>query len=204
MGCLAHARRYYTDALKALPADAELSRSKANDALKFFTKIYRLEGSYKELTCEERHEKRMLEVKPIMEAYRSWLDEESKKTLPKSKLGEAIKYSINQWDTLIVFLEDGRLSCDNNLAERCIKPFVLARKNFLFAKSAKGATASGVCFSIIETAKANGLNPFLYLNFLFETLPNINLEDYDELDACLPWSETLPLELKRKTNKSET
>lgn len=203
LGCLAHARRYYTDALKALPEDAELSRSKANEALKFFTKIYRLEGSYKNLTCEERHEKRMLEVKPIMEAYRSWLDEEAKKTLPKSKLGEAIKYSLNQWQTLIVFLEDGRLSCDNNLAERCIKPFVLARKNFLFAKSPKGATASGICFSIIETAKANGLNPFLYLNFLFETLPNINLEDYDELDACLPWSETLPTEVKRKINKSE-
>lgn len=134
LGCLAHARRYYTDALKALPEDAELSRSKANEALKFFTKIYRLEGSYKNLTCEERHEKRMLEVKPIMEAYRSWLDEEAKKTLPKSKLGEAIKYSLNQWQTLIVFLEDGRLSCDNNLAERCIKPFVLARKKIFIRK----------------------------------------------------------------------
>jgi transposase len=203
LGCLAHARRYYTDALKALPADSELSRSKANEALKFFTTIYKLEGSYKELTSEERYAKRIQEVKPILEEYRLWLEAESKKTLPKSKLGEAIKYSLNQWDTLIVFLQDGRLSCDNNLAERGIKPFVLGRKNFLFAKSPKGATASGICYSIIETAKINGLNPFLYLNFLFETLPNIDLDNHDILDACLPWSETLPNELKRKIEKTE-
>lgn len=208
LGCLSHARRYYTDALKALPEEAELSKSKANEALRFFTKIYTLEKSYKDLTSEDRHFKRNQEVRPILDAYRQWLDEQSKKTLPKSKLGEAIKYSLNQWDTLIVFLEDGHLSCDNNLAERGIKPFVLARKNFLFAKSPKGATASGICFSIVETAKANDLIPYQYLNFLFEMLPNIDLNDYDALDACLPWSETLPDYLKRKTiknqNESET
>ena len=204
LGCLAHARRYYTDALKALPEDAEVSKSKANEALRFFTKIYKFEESYKDLTSGERYLKRIEEVKPLLDAYRRWLDEESKKTLPKSKLGEAIKYSLNQWELLTVFLEDGRLACDNNLAERAIKPFVLGRKNFLFAKSPKGATASGICYSIVETAKANGLIPYQYLNFLFERLPNIKLDDYDALDACLPWSKTLPDFLKRKSENTKS
>ena len=84
------------------------------------------------------------------------------------------------------------------MAERAIKPFVLGRKNFLFAKSPKGATASGICYSIIETAKANGLIPYQYLNYLFEMLPNIDLDNHVDLDACLPWSETLPEIVKRK------
>lgn len=199
LGCLAHARRYYTDTLKALPKEAEVSKSKANEALRFFTKIYKFEETYKGLSSDERYHRRIAEVKPILHAYRHWLDEEVKKTLPKSKLGGAIKYSLNQWETLIIFLEDGRLSCDNNLAERGIKPFVLGRKNFLFAKSSKGATASGICYSIIETAKANRLVPYQYLNFLFETLPNIDLHDLSALDACLPWSESLPEIVRRKS-----
>lgn len=123
--------------------------------------------------------------------------------LPKSKMGEAIKYSLNQWDSLIVFLENGRLSSDNNLSERYIKPFVLTRNNFLFTKSPKGATASGVGFSIVATATptANVLNPFLYLNFLFETLPTINLENFDNVDTCLLCAKTLLQELKRKIEK---
>lgn len=198
LGCLVHARRYYIDALKALPKEADLSRSKANEGIGFFKKIFKLEASYATLSPEVRYEKRIEQVKPLLEAYRQWLDVQSKKTLPKSKLGEAIKYSLNQWDSFLVFLEDGRLSCENNLAERGLKPFVLARKNFLFAKSPKGATASGICFSIIETAKVNGLIPHQYLNFLFERLPNIDLDNLEALDACLPWSETLPEEVKRK------
>ena len=202
LGCLAHARRYFSDALKALPKEAELSKSKANQALRFFKGIYNLEDEYRDLAPEERYEKRLEKTKPILDDYRRWLEDERKKTLPKSKLGEAINYSLKQWDSLVVFLEDGRLSCDNNLAERAIKPFVLARKNFLFAKSPKGATASGVAFSIIETAKANNLKPYYYLTYLFEQLPNIDLEDHDSLETCLPWSETLP-DIVRRKNKDD-
>lgn len=111
---------------------------------------------------------------PILDELYQWLETESKRTLPKSKLGE-----------------------------RGIKPFVLARKNFLFAKSPKGATAGGIAFSIIETAKANDLKPFHYLNYIFEKLSNIDLEDYDALDACLPWSKPLPNEIRRKTDTEE-
>ncbi|SHK22789.1 transposase [Geosporobacter subterraneus DSM 17957] len=199
LGCLAHARRYFTDALKALTEDATATRTKAHEGEQFFSKIYAYERDFKEISSEGRYTLRLEKVKPVLDDLHLWLETESKRTLPKSKLGEAIKYSLKQWDKLIQFLEDGRLSCDNNLAERGIKPFVLARKNFLFAKSPKGATASGIAFSIIETAKANGLKPFYYLNYLFEKLPNINLDDYDALDACLPWSESLPEEIRRKT-----
>ncbi|WP_204403395.1 IS66 family transposase [Alkaliphilus hydrothermalis] len=203
MGCLAHAKRYFTDAIKALPKDAAATRTKAHEGEQFYSKIYDYEREFKELSSEDRHRLRLEKVKPVFDDLLSWLKTESQRSLPKSKLGEAIKYSLKQWDKLTGFLEDGRLGCDNNLAERGIKPFVLGRKNFLFAKSPKGATASGIAFSIIETGKANGLKPFYYLNYLFEKLPNINLEDYDTLDACLPWSESLPEEIRRKTESTE-
>mgnify|MGYP000932156707 FL=1 len=91
---------------------------------------------------------------------------------------------------------DGRLEISNNRAEREIKPFVLGRKNWLFSNTAKGATASTIAFSIIETAKANSLNPFYYLTFLFERLPNIDTNNIEQLDALLPWSTSLPNECK--------
>lgn len=91
---------------------------------------------------------------------------------------------------------DGRLEISNNRAERAIKPFVIGRKNFLFSKSPKGATASAIVYSVIETAKANGLNPFFYLTYLFEKLPNIDQANMDQLDALLPWSKSIPDECK--------
>ena len=203
LGCLAHARRKFTDAIKALPEDAVATKTKAHEGEKFFSKIYDYERDFKELPHEKRYALRLEKVKPVFDELSLWLETENNRTLPKSKLGEAIKYSLKQWDKLTRFLEDGRLSCDNNLAERAIKPFVLGRKNFLFAKSPKGATASGIAYSIIETAKANGLKPFYYLNYIFEKLPNIDLEDFDALDALLPWSEYLPEEIRRKTESEE-
>jgi transposase len=133
LGCLAHAKRYFTDAIKALPKDAIATRTKAHEGKQFFSKIYDYERGFKNLPSEKRYKLRLEKVKPVLDDLLLWLETESKRTLTKSKLGEAIKYSQKQWANLIVFLEDGRLSCDNNLAERAIKPFVLARKNFLFA-----------------------------------------------------------------------
>ncbi|SDK86771.1 Transposase IS66 family protein, partial [Clostridium cochlearium] len=91
---------------------------------------------------------------------------------------------------------DGRCEISNNRAERAIKPFVIGRKNFLFSKSPKGAQASAVVYSIIETAKANNLNTFYYLTYLFEKLPNIDLNNLEELDNLLPWSDSIPQECK--------
>tara|TARA_Y100001933_G_C18910389_1_gene526474 strand:- start:94 stop:1101 length:1008 start_codon:yes stop_codon:yes gene_type:complete len=197
VGCLAHAKRKFNDALKALPDDASVSRTKSNEGLKFCNRIYHFEGLYADLKPEERFIKRQADVQPVLDAFKSWLDEQIRCTLPKSKLGEAIKYCLNQWDKLIAFMYDGHIAVDNNLAERAIKPFVIGRKNYLFSKSPKGAQASAISYSIIETAKANNLNPFLYLTYLFEQLPNIDIEDYVMLDALLPWSESIPDEIRK-------
>lgn len=116
--------------------------------------------------------------------------------MPKSALGQAIKYCRNQWGRLEVFLEDGRLEIDNNRAERSIKPFVIGRKKGIFSNTAKGAKSSAIIYSIVETAKENGLNPFNYLKYLFEELPNIDMADKEKLNQFLPWSTTIPVECR--------
>lgn len=198
VGCLAHAKRKFNDALKALPEDASVSRTKSNEGLGFCNKIYHFERLYADLKPEERFAKRHEEVQPLLDSFKAWLDEQNQRTLPKSKLGEAVKYCLNQWDKLIAFMLDGHIAVDNNLAERAIKPFVIGRKNYLFTKSPKGAQASAMSYSIIETAKENNLNPFLYLTYLFEQLPNIDITDDNALDALLPWSDSIPEEIRKK------
>ncbi len=113
-GCLAHSRRKYTDALKALPKDAELSGTKINQGIDYFSKIYKFEKKFKNLSDDERYKARLKQTKPIIDEFHEWLIVEKNRTLPKSPLGKAISYSLNQWDKLIIFLDDGRLSCDNN------------------------------------------------------------------------------------------
>lgn len=95
--------------------------------------------------------------------------------------------------------KDGRLELDNNRSERSIKPFVIGRKNWLFANTPRGAQASATIYSIVETAKENGLNPFSYLQYLFERLPNLDLQDLNALDGLLPWSTDLPLSCRVKS-----
>ena len=145
-------------------------------------------------TAEERHTIRQERSLPVLDAYLAWLKQQRSRTLPKSKLGEAITYSLNQWEKLTAFLKDGRLEIDNNRSERAIKPFVIGRKNWLFANTPRGAKASATIYSVIETAKENSLNPFKYLQYLFEQLPQLaDPKDPDELDKLLPWSASLPL-----------
>lgn len=116
--------------------------------------------------------------------------------LPKSTFGQAIAYCLNQWEKLQAFLLDGRLELDNNRSERSIKPFVIGRKNWLFSNTPRGARASATIYSIVETAKENGLNPLAYLTYLFERLPNIDIDDEAALDELLPWSDSLPPECR--------
>lgn len=112
--------------------------------------------------------------------------EKATQTPPKGLLGKAITYALNQWDRLVGYLADGRLSPDNNAAENAIRPFVIGRKNWLFGGTPEGAAASALFYSLIETAKANMLEPFAYLRFIFEKLPTATtLDDYE---ALLPWN----------------
>jgi transposase len=199
LGCLAHARRYFKKALDAAPKEADIAKSKSAEALAFFTKIYKIDKSLKELSPEERFIERIDQVEPIMIEFHNWLEVEKKKTLPKSLLGQAIKYCLKQWPKLIGVLCDGRLELDNNRAERAIRPFTIGRKNWTFSKSPLGATISGICYSIVETANQNNLIPFEYIMYLFDQLPNIDISNTDVLDALLPWSKDLPDNIKLKT-----
>ena len=138
---------------------------------------------------EERYRARLERSRPVLDAFSAWLKTQSSRVLPQSLLGQAIKYCQSQWSKLERFLLDGRLEIDNNRCERSIKPFVIGRKGWLFCNTPKGARASAIVYSVVETAKENGLIPFEYLRYLFERLPNLG---DDELDELLPWSDSLP------------
>lgn len=192
-GCWSHARRKFDEALKSLPKGADQSKLTATEGLEYCNQLFTIERKFLNETPEERYEQRLKHSKPLLEAFSTWLKIQTPKVLPKSALGKAIKYCRNQWHKLIVFLEDGRLEIDNNRSERSIKPFVIGRKNFLFSNTPKGAKSSAIIYSIVETAKENGLIPFEYLKYLFEQLPNIDTTNAEVLDQLLPWSPTIPL-----------
>ena len=117
---------------------------------------------------------------------KDWLEAKQPLTPPKGLLGQAISYTLSNWEKLIIYIEDGRLRPDNNLVENAIRPFVLGRKNWLFAGSPDGAKASATFFSLIETAKANGLEPYAYLRYLFNKLPLAHTEQ--DLKNLLPYN----------------
>ena len=127
---------------------------------------------------------RKKESEPLLNQYKAWLEKSLLNTLPKSKLGEALNYSLNQWDKLVQYVEDGHLSIDNNRAERAIKPFVIGRKNWLFSQTANGANASAMLYSIVETAKANGLIPYDYISYCLTQICKPGCQ----IDDLLPWN----------------
>lgn len=192
VACWAHSRRYFWDALKALPADENKEETAAYKGLEFCDRLFEIERKYKESTPDERFVGRQAESRPILDSFWTWLHDASLKQLPKSAVGKAIGYCLKNWDKLSNFMLDGRLELDNNRSERSIKKFVIGRKNWLFANTPRGAKASAILYSIVETAIENGLNPRAYVEFLLETLPNINLKDQNALDNLLPWSAILP------------
>jgi len=195
VGCWAHARRKYDEALKAAPPDSKAqAETVAGQGLAHCNALFAIERDLKDASPEERHAERQKRSLPVVEAYSAWLRQQRSRTLPKSLVGQAIAYSLNQWEKLTAFLKDGRLEIDNNRSERSIKPFVIGRKNWLFANTERGAKASATIYSIIETAKENGLHPFQYLKYLFEQLPQLqDPQDQEALEPFLPWSTSLPL-----------
>lgn len=174
-----------------LPPEKKDPDVAAKRGLEFCNRLFALERELKKVSPEERYRIRLKRGRPIVDEFKEWLDYQRPKVLPKSAFGQAIGYSLKQWQKLNAFFADGRLEIDNNRAERSIKPFVIRRINWLFANTPRGAKASATIYSIVETAKENGLNPFAYLQYLFEQLPNIDLNDQCTLDELLPWSESL-------------
>lgn len=199
-GCWSHARRGFTDSLKALPSDQKDADVPAKEGFNFCNQLFSIEKKLVDMTPTERHTIRIEQSCPVLEAFSAWLRYQTPRVLPKSSLGKAIAYCKNQWSKLIVFLEDGRLEIDNNRAERSIKPFVIGRKGWMFSNTPRGATASAMIYSIVESAKENGLNPYAYLVYLFEQMPNLEITDKDVLDSLMPWSPTIPDNCRVKKN----
>ena len=186
IGCWAHARRKFMDVIKA--QGKKRKNGSADNALDIIRKLYRIEKEAREkgLSTDEIFQVRQQESKPILDKFKDWLKKTALQTPPKGLLGKAVAYTLNQWNRLIGYVEDGRLSIDNNMAENAIRPFVVGRKNWLFSGTPEGAEASALLYSLIETAKANKLEPYAYLRFIFEKLPIAeSLEDYE---ALLPWN----------------
>jgi len=185
VGCFAHARRKFDEALKAQGPKGQAKAGKASKGLIYIQKLYRIEQLIKDLAPEERYQRRQQQAMPLLDAIRAWLDTSLPQVPPTSLTGKALSYLDNHWDKLIRYCEDGRLDIDNNATERAIRPFVIGRRNWLFSDTVQGAKASANLYSLIETAKLNGLEPYRYLHHVFKELPKAqSLEDIEQL---LPW-----------------
>lgn len=171
VGCWAHARRKFTDVIKA--KGNRKKQGSAEEALDYIGNLYAIEKESREkkLAPYQLRDLRKLKAKPILDEFKTWLDSKVSTTPPKGLLGKAVNYTLNYWNRLIRYIDDGLLRPDNNLAENAIRPFVVGRKNWLFAGHPSGADASAALYSLIETAKANGLKPYFYLRYLFDYLP---------------------------------
>ena len=181
LGCMVHVRRKFMDVVKIRKKNRgkqAASKGLADEALDFIGALYRIESQAREqeLSHDQIRDLRQKEARPILDRFKTWLEVYHPQVPPKSQLGKAIQYALNQWDKLVVYIEDGFLKPDNNLAENAIRPFVLGRKNWLFAGAPKGAEASATFFSLIETAKVNGLEPYGYLRYLFTGLIHAHSE----------------------------
>ena len=185
-GCWAHLRRKFVEAIPDKKA-ADAPLTSAEIGRDYCNQLFKVEESLKDLTPEERFCKRLELEKPILEAFWCWL--ESLNVLKGSALGKAVTYAMNQRPFMVNYLLDGRCALSNNAAENAIRPFTVGRKNWLFADTPKGASASAAVYSIIETAKANGLNVFAYLQHLLLYMPDTDWQNHpEELDDLMPWS----------------
>ena len=186
-GCWAHLRRKFDEAVPIGKA-SEVNGSYAQQGIAYCNKLFKIEADLTDMSPEDRYNKRLELEKPVLEAFWAWLD--SFVPLRGSKLATAVTYARNQKPYLENYLLDGRCSISNNIAENAIRPFVTGRKNWLFADTPKGASASAAIYSIVETGKANGLDVFLYLEQIL-----MHMTDWDHtseyLDALMPWSDSM-------------
>ena len=183
VGCNGHARRKFTDAL-AIIKEEDRKGTAAERGVQYFDALFALEEKWHDLEPEKRKKMREEFAKPILDELYKWVFQLN--AAPKTLLGKAVHYTLSQWQWLIVYLEDGRLEISNNRAERSIKPFVMSRKNFLFANTPSGAKASAIYFSLIETAKENDLDPYRYLTWVLKTAPRLDMKDCDQVEKLLP------------------
>lgn len=194
-GCWVHCRRRFDEALKLIPKSYQ-KESNAFLLMKQIQAIYREEGKLNDLSSDERLKQRQAVIKPLVDAFFAYL-----KTInvsKKDKFGDAVGYALNQEKYLRVFLTDGDVPIDNNASERAIRGFCIGKKNWQMIDTIHGAKSSAIIYSIVETAKANNLKPFDYVQHLLEEIPkHMNDKDYSFLEDLLPWSEKLPAEIRK-------
>jgi len=197
--CWAHIRRYLTD---AIPKGKQLDYTQPSvQGMMYINQLFHLEDVIKaEHSSFDAIKKARLEKeKPIVEGFLSWLDKQN--PVRGSRMDKAVTYIQNRRDYLMTYLEDGRCSFSNNLSENAIRPFTVGRKNWLFCDTPHGAQASAIVYTMVEMAKANGVNVYHYLTYLLEKLPDDSMSD-NELDQLAPWNEKVKIEIERRAANS--
>ena len=202
-GCWIHARRPYAEFIKSIKSKDAAKGSIAKQAYDRITEMMHIDNGFDDLPSEDRKNQRQLILKDKVDAYFEWAKEKYTKVAHKSVTGKALAYSINQEKYLRQFLEDGDIPMDNNPAEQAIRPFTIGRKNFVLINTDHGAKASAMLYSLVETAKANNLNPYKYFEMLLTVIPQ-HMDDKDRkfLNALLPWSPLVQEECKSLIKKS--
>ena len=202
-GCWVHCRRKFEEALEVIPK--ELRKQSVLDLLmNQIRAIYREEGKLSGFSADERVEKRQLVVKPLVDAFFAYVKQNSGRVAKSGKAREAFTYALNQEPYLRVFLENGNVPMDNNASERAIRGFCIGKKNWEMIDTVHGASASAIIYSISETAKANGLKPYEYFEYLLTEIPKHQDESStDFLTDLLPWSEKLPEYIRKPKKASE-
>ena len=192
LGCWAHVRNKFDQAFKAQKQLKLKKTTLTTQALNRIRLLYKIEKQAKKLNPEQRLALRQQYAVPILKDLRKWLDKHLIVVVKQSALGKAMFYMDKQWSKLTVYTEDGRLNIDNNLVENSIRPFVIGRKNSLFSDTVSGAKASAKLYSLIETAKANGLEPYAYLKHIFTELPKATC--VEDIETLLPFKPEAELE----------
>ena len=195
-GCWVHARRRFDEALAVVPKERQ-KESASYLILKQIQTIYRKEGKLKDLSSEERLSRRQVAIKPLVDALFAYLKQHESE-VGTEKLKDAFSYALNQEKYLRVFLTDGDVPMDNNASERAIRGFCVGKKNWQMIDTIHGAKSSAIIYSIVETAKANNLKPFDYVQHLLEEMPkHMDDRDCSFLENLLPWSEKLPAGIRK-------
>lgn len=204
-GCFTHARRRFDAALTALKKDFTKNQLKETVAYQAMTRIgilYKVEELIQDKSPEERYKERQKQSRPVVDVLFEWLHSMEDSVDRSSLIGDAILYTLNQEMYLRRYLDDGHLSIDNNSTERAIKNFAVGRRNWLFAKSIRGADASAIVYSITETALLNRLKPYNYLTYILDEICKMGVfPEPEELDRLLPWSKDLPDEVRMRCKK---
>lgn len=198
LACLVHIRREFLKVVEGISkTNLEGVNSYAVEAINMINRMFSIDHRFSEMEADERKDQRELHLRPVMETFQSWLYAHVGETVPKSKLNKAFKNAIKHWPDVMKVLKDGRFPLTNNRAEQLIRPFVIGRRNWLFSDTTNGADASAGLYSIVATARANGLVPGRYIEWLLTIMPNTeSVSDASVLDALMPWSESVPAWVK--------